>query len=247
MAESGGFEGKVREMALDVVAVAVGKEHRQDAVQPGTGGPAGNARLTAWTGLLLLVLIGAEFVTLLDVRGLISWHVAIGTLLLPPALLKTATTSWRVARYYAGNPQYQEAGPPPMVLRLLGPLVVVSTLAVLGTGLLLILLGPDTSRTGLTLLGQRLDYVTVHQAAFAVWAVATGLHILARIVPALQLTVVRRDERRSVPGQPWRGTVLAVTAAVAVAGAFLVLGSAGDWKGDGGRGDGRPGAHSDDG
>lgn len=31
--------------------------------------------------------------------------------------------------------------------------------------------------------------MTLHQAAFAVWAGATGLHVLARLVPTLQLTV----------------------------------------------------------
>lgn len=60
-------------------------------------------------------------ITLLDVGGLISWHVVIGTLLIPPALLKTASTGWRIARYYSGTPPYRQAGPPPMLLRILGP------------------------------------------------------------------------------------------------------------------------------
>jgi hypothetical protein len=51
---------------------ATGRRHRDDPLEPRTGGPAGNARLTAWTGLLLLVLSLAELVTLLDVGGLIS-------------------------------------------------------------------------------------------------------------------------------------------------------------------------------
>lgn len=84
----------------------------------------------------------ADLLTLFDVNGLISWHVAIGALLLPPALLKTASTSWRMARYYTRNGPYLAAGPPPMLLRLLGPLVVVSTLRLLGSGVLLVLLGP---------------------------------------------------------------------------------------------------------
>lgn len=113
---------------------------------PRSGGPAGNARLTAWTGLLLLVLFTAELLTLIDIRQLISWHVVIGTLLIPPALLKTGTTGWRIIGYYTRRRPYRDAGPPPMLLRILGPLVVIGTLAVLGTGLLLILLGPDASR-----------------------------------------------------------------------------------------------------
>ena len=58
----------------------------------GSGGPAGNAVLTAWTGLTLLVPGVAELLTLFDVRGLITWHVAMGALLVPPALVKTGST-----------------------------------------------------------------------------------------------------------------------------------------------------------
>src|SRR3954470_5743399 len=90
----------------ETVEVALGRTHRDDPVLPGTGGPAGNAVLTAWTGLVLLVLGVAELLTLFDVRGLLSWHVAIGALLVPPALLKTASTGWRLVRYYTGNPPY---------------------------------------------------------------------------------------------------------------------------------------------
>ena len=72
---------------VETLDEATGLGRREDPVLPVTGGPAGNARLTAWTGVVLLVLSLAELVTLLDVRGLISWHIVIGTLLLPPALL----------------------------------------------------------------------------------------------------------------------------------------------------------------
>src|SRR5689334_6912276 len=128
---------------------AIGRQHRRDPVLPRTGGPAGNARLTAWTGLVLLALFLAELVTLLDVHGLMSWHVTIGALLIPPALLKTGSTGWRIVRYYRGNDAYRAAGPPPLLLRVLGPLVVFSTLAVLGTGIWLIVVGPDRSRSDL--------------------------------------------------------------------------------------------------
>ena len=83
---------RLRAEALAVADEAIGRGHRSDPVLTGSGGPAGNARLTAWTGLVLLALFLAELVTLLDVRGLLSWHVAIGVLLVPPALLKTAST-----------------------------------------------------------------------------------------------------------------------------------------------------------
>lgn len=226
----------LRVMSTDVLAVALGRGHREDAVAPGTGGPAGNARLTAWTGLLLLVLSVAELITLLDVRGLISWHIGIGVLLVPPALLKTGSTGWRIARYYTGHRTYVEAGPPPLLLRLLGPLVVIFTLAVLVSGVVLALIGPDNSRHVLTnIFGQRIDGVTLHQAAFAAWAVVTGLHVLTRLVPALQLTVLPGGKGDHVPGPRRRGIALALTLAVAAASAALVLGLSTDWRSEQGR------------
>jgi hypothetical protein len=162
----------------------------------------------------------------LDVRGWISWHLAVGVLLIPPALLKTATTSWRILRYYAGNPSYRSAGPPPLLLRLIGPLVVMSTLALLGTGLALVLVGEAGSRrTLVNLVGQRVDVVTLHQAAFAVWAVATGLHVLARVLPAWQVGT----RRTHVPGDVWRAVTLFTVAALGVAAIGWVLANSEGW------------------
>ena len=48
--------------------------------------------------------------------------------------------TWRFARYYTGAPAYRRKGPPPVLLRLLGPVVVILTLVLLfsGVGLLLV-------------------------------------------------------------------------------------------------------------
>lgn len=194
----------------------------------GSGGPGGNARLTAWTGLVLLVLFLAELVTLLDVHGLISWHLALGVLLVPPSLLKTASTGWRIVRYYTGSAPYRSAGPPPLLLRLLGPLVVLTTLALLGTGLALVLVGATRSREPLvTVLGFGIGVLTLHQAAFIAWAVATGLHVLGRALPAWLL--VQRP-RRAVPGRLWRGLVLCLAGVLAAASATWVLANPGGWS-----------------
>ena len=53
---------------------------------------------------MLLVLLAAEGVTLLRVRELLTPHVFIGMVLIPPVLLKVASTGWRFARYYRGTP-----------------------------------------------------------------------------------------------------------------------------------------------
>ncbi|WP_426561641.1 hypothetical protein ACPPVT_15130 [Angustibacter sp. McL0619] len=223
MADEGTLKGALQEAG----ATALGQDHRDDPVLPGSGGPAGNARLTAWTGMVLLVLFIAELVTLLDVRGLISWHLALGVLLIPPALLKTGTTGWRIVRYYAGNPPYRSAGPPPLLLRVLGPLVVITTLAVLGSGVILVLVGESASRQhAVTLAGQRVDLITLHQAAFALWCVVTGLHLLGRMVPAWQLT---RTTRTHVPGGPWRVAALLVAALLGGLCVVWVLLGSGGW------------------
>jgi hypothetical protein len=56
------------------------------------GGTEGNARLTASTGVVLLVLLAVEGVTILAIRPLLSLHVFIGLMLIPPVVLKRATT-----------------------------------------------------------------------------------------------------------------------------------------------------------
>ena len=56
------------------------------------GGTEGNARLIGWTGLVLLVLLAIEGVTILDIRPLLSVHVFVGLLLIPPVALKLGAT-----------------------------------------------------------------------------------------------------------------------------------------------------------
>jgi hypothetical protein len=216
----------LRSLTDPVVAEATGSTHRPDEALPG-GGPAGNARLTAWVGLVLLVLFAGELVTLLDVRGLVSWHVAIGVALIPPALVKTGTTGWRIVRYYTGNRPYRRAGPPPMLLRVLGPLVVLTTLGVLASGVLLIVIGAAASRRPLlSIAGHSLDASSAHKVAFVLWAGATGLHLLARLLPALHLTFARVASPRSagaVPARYRRGGVIALTVVAAAMTAAVTV------------------------
>jgi hypothetical protein len=236
----------VHRLIDDVLHEAGGRARRRNAVSAPSGGPAGNSLLIAWTGLLLLVLVAGELITLLDVRGLIDWHVGIGVLLVPVALVKTAATGWRIVRYYAGHQPYRTAGPPPTLLRVLGPLVVVSTLGLLASGLVLIAVGAERSRrTLVTALGQRVDLVTVHQALFIAFGVLTGVHLLARIAPALALTS-RRAQRSlgyaaaAVPGSGRRTLALVATMVAAVVAVALLLPLADGWQDDGGRPGGPP-------
>lgn len=202
---------------------------RDDPVRPRWGGPAGNARLTAWIGLLLLALFVVEGATLLSLNRMIDVHIVVGAALVPIVLLKTISTGWRIVRYYGGSPEYQTAGPPPLLLRLLGPLVVLAGLAVLGTGLTLIALGRASLTPLVAVAGVRIDALTLHQAAFAVWLAATSLHVLARAIPAWRLVRSTRARGLRIPGRGRRAALIVLTlAAAALAGAFA-LHAGGSW------------------
>lgn len=191
-----------------------------------TGGPAGNARLTSWLGLLLLGLCLAELVTLLDVGGLIGWHVGLGLVITALAVLKTASTGWRIVRYYTGASSYGRAGPPPLMLRLLGPLVILSTLGVLGSGIALVAIGQSASQQSwVTVLGQQIDPLTLHQLFFALFAVFVGLHVLARLVPALLQVTGRapRGQHRGIPGAGARAITVLGCLIAGVVAVLLVL------------------------
>ncbi|TAM85337.1 MAG: hypothetical protein EPN43_11715, partial [Jatrophihabitans sp.] len=66
-------------------------------------GVEGNSRLTAVNGMVLLVLLAVEGVTILDVRGMITLHMYLGVLLVGPVVLKCASTGYRILRYYTGG------------------------------------------------------------------------------------------------------------------------------------------------
>ena len=62
-------------------------------------GVQANARLTGQTAAILIVLLGIEGMTLVSIRRLITLHVFVGMLLVPPVLLKMCTTGWRFVKY----------------------------------------------------------------------------------------------------------------------------------------------------
>lgn len=217
-----------------LVAACLGRGHRRDPIQVRTGGPAGNARLTGWLGLIALFVVVAELVTLLDVNGLIAWHTGVGIALTAIVLLKVASTGWRMVRYYLGSAPYVEAGPPPMLLRLLGPFVVLSSLGVLGSGLALIAVGRRPGEQAwFSLLGRAVSPLTVHQAFFVLFCVFVGLHVLARFVPATVLVSGRRrfgGPRMRVPGRAARFSILAGGMVAALIAVTLVVPTLADWN-----------------
>ena len=211
------------QVALDEVT---DRSSRHDPALPLTGGPAGNARLTAWTGLVLLVLLAVEGCTILDIRGLISWHIVVGLLLVPPALVKVGSTGWRIVRYYTGDPAYRRAGPPQLVMRLLGPLVVLLTLLVLGTGILVALQGPDERQQ--SLLGLPVSALFLHKASFFAWLVVMTVHVLGRTVRAAKIVAGRTAAPGRIAGA---GARVAGLAGMAICSIVLAVWLAGPWIG----------------
>jgi hypothetical protein len=145
-------------------------------------GPEANERLTASTAVVLLVLLAVEGVTIVFLRPLLSVHMFVGVLLIPPVALKLASVGWRFVRYYRGDPAYRSAGPPWLPLRLLAPVLVAATAAVFATGVTLLFLGRRHS--GLVL--------GLHKVSFVVWLVVATPHVLMYIWRIPRLALGRR-------------------------------------------------------
>jgi hypothetical protein len=216
-------------VVAELVATATGRAHREDPVRGRSGGPAGNARLTSWTGLVLLVLLAVEGVTLLSLGRLLGVHILVGALVVPPVLLKSATTGWRILRYYTRDHGYVQAGPPPLVLRVLGPLVVATSLAVLGTGLALVVMGSGGLRPLVGAGGVQVSMVTLHQASFIAWFAVMAVHVLSRTVPAWRTVAPGGSGAPPLPGARGRVAVLAGTLAAGLVLGLVVLGAASWW------------------
>src|SRR5512133_4242399 len=132
------------------------------------GGTRGNAQLTASTGVVLLALLAVEGVTILSIRSLLSVHIFIGLMLIPPIGLKLASTGYRFIRYYTRDLEYVRQGPPMLLMRMLiAPGLVAATLGVFATGVALLVIGPG----GGFVLG-------LHKASFVVWIGAFVIHVL---------------------------------------------------------------------
>ena len=138
--------------------------------------PDGNERLTATVGLVLIVLTLIELATLVFGLGqFLSWHVFVGFVLIPPVLLKLASTGWRFTRYYARHEPYRQKGAPQIEMRLLAPLLVASTVVLFTSGVAMGVLH------GHWLSAAR----RLHGPASVAWMILLGLHVLVYLKRAL--------------------------------------------------------------
>jgi hypothetical protein len=172
------------------------------------GGVAGNARLTGGTAAMLLLLLAVEGTTIPFIGSLTGPHIFIGMLLIPPVLLKLGSTGYRFARYYTGSAPYVRKGPPAWLMRVLAPGVVLSTLALFGTGIAMLALGPNADHL-----------VLLHKASFIVWFALMTLHVLGHVleVPRLSMPDWRRSGGREA-------ALAGVGLRLALLGASLLMG-----------------------
>jgi hypothetical protein len=178
------------------------------------GGAEGNEILTSAAAVVLVGLLIAEGITIVHMRGLLSAHMFIGLVLIPPVVLKLASTGYRMVSYYAGVRAYRENGPPLLPLRLIAPVLVASTIAVLVSGVLLLAIGHKSSMM-----------LTIHKMSFIVFGVLLAVHLLAyvpRVVRSLRVdwTAARRH---AVPGAGARAMLVAAAAGGGVALALALL------------------------
>lgn len=188
----------------------------------GAAGVEGNTRLTAVAGLLLAAMLVVEGVTVLNVRGMITLHMFLGLMLIPPVLLKSASTVYRFGSYYSGRPAYVRRGAPHILLRMIGPLVVLSSLALLGTGVWLQLAGHEDT------------VLNLHKASFIVWVALMTIHFLGHVKEASVASWREVRPRQADPAARHRSVRLLAVAASLVVGvglaAALMPSSSGEWQ-----------------
>lgn len=201
-----------------------------------SSGVEGNERLTGILGAILFVLLAVEGVTLIFLGPLFTWHVAVGMALIPIVAAKVASTGYRFVRYYTGDRSYRRKGPPHPLLRLIGPILILSTVVLLASGVLLVYTG---SHSALLL--------EVHKASFVIWFGVTAVHVLTYVwrVPGLVAADWRRRGRSTgrrhrngwaateysgrVPGAGLRRTGIALVLAVGAVVAAASAPKAGPW------------------
>ncbi len=100
-------------------------------------------------------------------------------LVIPIVVVKIGSTGYRMVRYYLGDEGYRHRGPPPWILRVLGPLVVISTVSLLASGVALIALGR----------GRDPWVADLHRASFIVWFAVMVIHVLGHLLETRRLAL----------------------------------------------------------
>jgi hypothetical protein len=113
-------------------------------------------------------------------------------------------------------------GPPPAALRLLAPGVVLTTLALFGTGIALLFAGPPSS-----------TLIFAHKASFIAWIALMALHVLGHLLelPGLASADWRRHGPREarLAGAGMRAGLVSAAIGIGVALGFFALSAGSAW------------------
>ena len=163
--------------------------------------------------MILIVLLAVLGVTIVFIGRLISVHLFVGLLLLGPVALKMASTGYRFARYYTRAPSYRRKGPPALPLRMIAPVVVVTTMLVFASGIVLLFDGPIADG----------PWREIHKLSFIVWLAFTALHVVGHL-PGLSGSLRAARPRPDLGGGSLgaAGRWIAITGAL-VGGAVLAI------------------------
>ena len=186
----------------------------------GHDGVEGNSRLTAALGAALLVALAVEGVTVPSVRDLLTLHVFMGLFVIPLVCVKLGATGYRFFHYYKGAAAYRRKGPPHPVLRIAAPLLVLSTLSLLTTGVVVLAVGPAHADTWLTL----------HQGSFIAWFALTTVHVLGHALETWRLTTAEMRAHPPVPRRAVRSGLVLGSLAVGLALGIASTGWTTAWR-----------------
>jgi hypothetical protein len=208
-----------------------------------SGGAEGNERLTAVTGAVLLILLAVECYTILRIGRLLTLHVFLGMLLLGPVTLKAGSVLYRFGRYYTRSEPYRRKGPPAPLLRFMGPIIVLLTACVFGSGIMAAITGPS--------YGPPSGWLVAHRISFFAWIFFIAIHVISYVPRLPRLLAAEahgvalsdgqadghagagRHARRAMEVLGGRGTRLALLTASLLGGlviALLTVHLAGRWE-----------------
>jgi len=171
-------------------------------------GVEANARLTGSSAAVLLLLLAAEGLTIPLIQRLLTAHVVIGMVLVPPVLVKLGSTGYRFVRYYTGKPAYVKRALHRRCSGWSAPSWSCSPWLCSGAG----------SRCCSQPSNGARDLMFLHKATFVLWFGAMTIHVLSHLSDTAKLAP--RDwygrTRREIAGTRSRQWLLVVSVALGI-------------------------------